>query len=374
MPSKDDPSETVTKLTPCSPGAPGAIEKTWTDIGSDELLEPALTVADFEKAISVNRKTVTEADVAKHIAFTNEAGEFLCPPGESLMRVGRLCGVLWVQVVREVKARAVYWPGIGSRVVWHIGLMGIACIPWYLVSGALVCARARDDTVRTLAVPQGTAWMDSTVLSPRPARPDSRNTSACAAYDVDGRGMSRMQSGREWMRGLLGSARRTDSVYLSPRLRWASIASHHAHTTPHISATMARPGPHAPSPHAEILTTRSSAHSHPNDPSESDTSRSSPSSYVPTRIPPVPDKALTSLLSPARADVNVHRLPRDLFLPCHVLQRPWVPTPRGIQAAHPDLARRVRLDDRLLPYVSLARPVLSVMRRSARAGGVLFFH
>lgn len=92
MPSKDDPSETVTKLTPCSPGAPDAIEKTWTDIGSDELLEPALTVADFEKAISVNRKTVTEADVAKHIAFTNEAGEFLRPPGSSFMRVGRLCG------------------------------------------------------------------------------------------------------------------------------------------------------------------------------------------------------------------------------------------------------------------------------------------
>lgn len=81
VPSKDDPSQTVTKLTPCSPGAPGAIEKTWTDIGSDELLEPALTVADFERAISVNRKTVTEADVAKHIAFTNEAGEFSGPGG-----------------------------------------------------------------------------------------------------------------------------------------------------------------------------------------------------------------------------------------------------------------------------------------------------
>jgi vacuolar protein-sorting-associated protein 4 len=65
----------VTKLTPCSPGAPGAIEKTWTDIGSDELLEPPLTISDFEKAISVNRKTVTEADVQKHIAFTNESGE-----------------------------------------------------------------------------------------------------------------------------------------------------------------------------------------------------------------------------------------------------------------------------------------------------------
>lgn len=74
VPDKDDPSKTVTKLTPCSPGAPGAIEKTWTDIGSDELLEPSLTISDFERAIAVNRKTVTEADVAKHIAFTNESG------------------------------------------------------------------------------------------------------------------------------------------------------------------------------------------------------------------------------------------------------------------------------------------------------------
>ncbi|KAJ9117741.1 Vacuolar protein sorting-associated protein 4 [Naganishia adeliensis] len=74
VPDKDDPSKTVTKLTPCSPGAPGAIEKTWTDIGSDELLEPPLTISDFERAIAVNRKTVTEADVAKHIAFTNESG------------------------------------------------------------------------------------------------------------------------------------------------------------------------------------------------------------------------------------------------------------------------------------------------------------
>lgn len=45
-----------------------------------------------------------------------------------------------------------YWSRIGFRVVWHIGLMGIAFIPWYLVSGALVCARALrycEDTGRS---------------------------------------------------------------------------------------------------------------------------------------------------------------------------------------------------------------------------------
>lgn len=63
------------KLTPCSPGAPGAIEKTWNDVDSSELLEPLLTVSDFEKAVQVNRPTVSQADIQKHIDFTNESGE-----------------------------------------------------------------------------------------------------------------------------------------------------------------------------------------------------------------------------------------------------------------------------------------------------------
>ncbi|WVQ67457.1 uncharacterized protein L199_005657 [Kwoniella botswanensis] len=71
---KEVQSDGKTKLTPCSPGDPAAIEKTWTDVNSEELLEPLLSVKDFEKAISVNRPTVTQADITKHIEFTNEAG------------------------------------------------------------------------------------------------------------------------------------------------------------------------------------------------------------------------------------------------------------------------------------------------------------
>ncbi len=74
VPSPDDPSIMLTKLTPCSPGAPDAIEKAWTDVNSDELLEPPLTIADFLKAIGVNRKTVSDADVQKHIRFTEDSG------------------------------------------------------------------------------------------------------------------------------------------------------------------------------------------------------------------------------------------------------------------------------------------------------------
>lgn len=74
VPSKDDPSVMVTKLEPCSPGAPGAMEKTWNDVKSDELHEPPLTLNDFVRAIGSARPTVTPDDIVKHIAFANEAG------------------------------------------------------------------------------------------------------------------------------------------------------------------------------------------------------------------------------------------------------------------------------------------------------------
>merc|ERR1719253_1375767 len=36
--------------TPCSPGAPGAVEMSMMDVKGDELLEPAVTHGDFEAA------------------------------------------------------------------------------------------------------------------------------------------------------------------------------------------------------------------------------------------------------------------------------------------------------------------------------------
>lgn len=39
-----DPVQYETKLTPCSPGDAGAMEKTWNDVTQDELLEPPLWV------------------------------------------------------------------------------------------------------------------------------------------------------------------------------------------------------------------------------------------------------------------------------------------------------------------------------------------
>jgi len=69
-------TQALTKWTPCSPGDPDAVEKAWSDIGSDELLEPPLKLADFLKSLESTRPTVTEADIKKHDQWTKESGTF----------------------------------------------------------------------------------------------------------------------------------------------------------------------------------------------------------------------------------------------------------------------------------------------------------
>ncbi|KAJ7020254.1 P-loop containing nucleoside triphosphate hydrolase protein [Mycena alexandri] len=66
--------EEDTKWTPCSPGDPDAVEKSWTDVDSDELLEPPLKIADFLKSLSTTRPTVTESDIKRHDQWTKESG------------------------------------------------------------------------------------------------------------------------------------------------------------------------------------------------------------------------------------------------------------------------------------------------------------
>jgi vacuolar protein-sorting-associated protein 4 len=63
------------KWTPCSPGDPAAVEKAWTELESDELVEPPLGMADFLKSVDQVRPTVTAADIVKHDEWTKESGE-----------------------------------------------------------------------------------------------------------------------------------------------------------------------------------------------------------------------------------------------------------------------------------------------------------
>ncbi|KAJ9647359.1 Vacuolar protein sorting-associated protein 4 [Coniosporium tulheliwenetii] len=62
------------KLTPCSPGDPGAMEMTWTEVPSDKLLEPPLLFKDFKRAIQSSRPTVSQVDLEKNADWTREFG------------------------------------------------------------------------------------------------------------------------------------------------------------------------------------------------------------------------------------------------------------------------------------------------------------
>ena len=64
----------VEKLTPCSPGDPGAVEMSWMDIETDQLLEPPLQVKDFIKAIKASRPTVSGEDLHRNEDWTKEFG------------------------------------------------------------------------------------------------------------------------------------------------------------------------------------------------------------------------------------------------------------------------------------------------------------
>ncbi|KAJ9086921.1 Vacuolar protein sorting-associated protein 4 [Entomophthora muscae] len=74
-PCRKSPDQLRLYWTPCSPGDPHAVEKTWMEVGTDELLEPNLVVQDFIKAVQTGRPTVGVDDLKQHIKFTDEFGQ-----------------------------------------------------------------------------------------------------------------------------------------------------------------------------------------------------------------------------------------------------------------------------------------------------------
>ncbi|KAH8551867.1 P-loop containing nucleoside triphosphate hydrolase protein [Umbelopsis sp. PMI_123] len=78
-PSRSDPNQNTPHWTPCSPGDTDAVEMSWMDIKSDELLEPDLVLQDFIRAVQTARPTVNEKDVAQHTNFTNDFGNVMGP-------------------------------------------------------------------------------------------------------------------------------------------------------------------------------------------------------------------------------------------------------------------------------------------------------
>jgi vacuolar protein-sorting-associated protein 4 len=60
--------------TPCSPGVPGAVEKSLMDVPAAELLEPRVLVGDFELALEKCRPSVSPGDLKAHEEFTKDFG------------------------------------------------------------------------------------------------------------------------------------------------------------------------------------------------------------------------------------------------------------------------------------------------------------
>ncbi|KAG5443583.1 Vacuolar protein sorting-associated protein 4B [Clonorchis sinensis] len=71
-----DPTKTVNDLlTPCSPGDPGAIEMSWSDVPSDKLKEPPVSMIDMLQSLQRNKHTVAQADLDRLEQFTREFGQ-----------------------------------------------------------------------------------------------------------------------------------------------------------------------------------------------------------------------------------------------------------------------------------------------------------
>ncbi|KAI8790611.1 vacuolar protein sorting-associated protein 4A-like isoform X2 [Biomphalaria glabrata] len=74
-PCRNNPDKIVDDLlTPCSPGAPGAIEMNWMDVPGDKLLEPIVSKADMLMAINNSKPTVNADDLKKLKKFTDDFG------------------------------------------------------------------------------------------------------------------------------------------------------------------------------------------------------------------------------------------------------------------------------------------------------------
>lgn len=74
-PLRTDPTQMTVHFLPCSPGCVDAIEKSWTDVGSDELLEPELMLADFLRAAATAKPSVNQDDISQYVKWTQEFGQ-----------------------------------------------------------------------------------------------------------------------------------------------------------------------------------------------------------------------------------------------------------------------------------------------------------
>lgn len=71
----EEEGKQVRKITACSPSDTEGKEMSLMDIKSEELLVPAVTLFDFEAALSSSKPSVSKGNISKHEKFTTDRGQ-----------------------------------------------------------------------------------------------------------------------------------------------------------------------------------------------------------------------------------------------------------------------------------------------------------
>ena len=75
-PDRENPAVMRTDYwMPCSPGAPGAVEKNWMDIEPECLWEEPVSMRDMETSVSKSKPSVNDDDLARMQKFTADFGQ-----------------------------------------------------------------------------------------------------------------------------------------------------------------------------------------------------------------------------------------------------------------------------------------------------------
>lgn len=75
-PDRENPDVVLDDLlTPCSPGAPGAIEMNWTQVPGNKLMEPVVGMTDMLMSLQTQKATVNDQDLKKLQEFTDDFGQ-----------------------------------------------------------------------------------------------------------------------------------------------------------------------------------------------------------------------------------------------------------------------------------------------------------
>ena len=73
---KDEESSAPSlRWMPCSPGAEGAVEKSWMEVEPDELLEEPVSMRDMLQSLECSKPAANEEDLERLKEFTGKYGQ-----------------------------------------------------------------------------------------------------------------------------------------------------------------------------------------------------------------------------------------------------------------------------------------------------------